>query len=118
MTINLTLLIQVCHFFVAYLILKYLFFTPSLRVVIEEQSYKDALTRKRDDARVALQEMQHYAHNRWHHSRKELGESIPEYEIPLRTFNVQPLTLHEVTQREKDRLVRKLTESVVEKVDG
>ncbi|MBN2267621.1 MAG: hypothetical protein JW725_04795 [Candidatus Babeliaceae bacterium] len=116
MIINALLLVQMFHFFVAYLILKHILLKPGLMVIQEEDAY-DALLERNNllgGEEVARQESA--LSERWQVKRELLQEQVPSVELREQIkFSPPPreeafrVNDAELVVQFKDRVIKQVT---------
>lgn len=74
---DITLLFQILHFIIAYVILRKFVFGPALILLEQGESDKNNLQQKVDNNRVALQELAGQQRQRWKMIQQSLMNMIP-----------------------------------------
>lgn len=116
-TINLTLLIQMVHFFCAYLIITRLFLKPGyLAVTADNQRVSHIRSRV-----VAHQELiahkQAHKQTRWRLFQDYFYKQKPSIEEPLKSISLKkPFTYRSLTEEELNSLAREVTAQIEKKV--
>lgn len=116
-TINALLVVQMFHFLVAYLLLKYLFLRPGLRVVEELDSKEQALQRDVILAQEEVARQDALAKDQWERHCRVLSSRMPVHHVALakgvdRTisdFETLPVV-------EEQQLAHRVKESIINQV--
>jgi len=77
MEVNATIIIQAIHFSFAYVILKKLFFTPAVAIVVRERKEEKKLHDQMHVSRAYIQREQQRVAALWMTSRQELALQVP-----------------------------------------
>ena len=120
MEINATLIIQAIHFSLAYLILKNLFFTPAVRIVLhdreEEQKVQDQIATYRTDVQKTKQAMD----AQWRTYQAEYVQQMPPaQESELFVFKgIKPALVAPVLDKAREQqLEKEVAQSIVAAVN-
>ncbi len=116
--INLTLLIQVGNFIIAYVILRALFFKPVVMVIKQEDQEKDSLLDTIEQRRILLREREKERQELWRTCQHYFVQHAPD--IPSRFLKISQSppesTLPSLDQKTVEKYSTLIADAIVEKV--
>jgi hypothetical protein len=77
MNINATLIIQAVNFFIAYLLLRFLFFKPVVAMIRQEQAQVDGLVSQLNEKRKAIHALELLRQEQWAKFQQEFRNRFP-----------------------------------------
>jgi hypothetical protein len=77
MNINATLLVQVCNFLIAYVLLRILFFKPVVGVIKQDQAHLDGLIGQLNEKRKTVLALEQVKHDQWRNAQQEFVARVP-----------------------------------------
>lgn len=116
--INLTLLIQVINFIIAYIILRFLFFRPVVAVIKREDQEKDSLLDTIEQRRIMLQDREKERQELWRQCQYYFIEHAPQMPSRLQmTIAALPeQQLPSLDQKTIEKYSELVTDAIVQKV--
>jgi len=78
MNINATLIVQACNFFIAYVILRMLFFKPVVAALRQDQAHLDGLVGQLTEKRKLLLALEHSRQEQWQQVQQEFSSHVPD----------------------------------------
>lgn len=78
MNINATLIIQACNFFIAYLMLRILFFKPVMALIRQEQAQLDGLTSQLNEKRKMIHSLEQSKQEQWRAAQQQFCRHFPD----------------------------------------
>ncbi len=118
MTLNLTLVVQIAHFLIAYALLSRFFLRPGYRAVKSDENRLRQLRAAIITEQKRLAEKQEYKRNAWVHCQHYFYQHRPVFEVEKRgvqsTQALEPLP--EITQQELETLAAALSGAVKKQV--
>lgn len=78
MNINFTLIIQVCNFFIAYILLRRFFFRPVIGIITEEEIAKSTIYTAIEEQRQFLQSQREIGQKQWNDCRTYFMNRRPD----------------------------------------
>lgn len=115
LSINLTLVVQILNFFVAYILLKNFLFKQAFSVLQEKQQNESALNALVHEKAERVAEQHSRIKQMWQRARSLFAGSIPvqpKVELP----STSSIHIHEASQEEENILKKQLTTIIVQKV--
>ena len=118
MTLNLTLVVQLAHFFIAYALLSRFFLRPGYRAVKSDENRLRQLRAAIITEQKRLAKKQEYKRNAWVHCQNYFYQHRPVFEVEKRgvqsTQALEPLP--EITQQERETMAAALSGVVKKQV--
>lgn len=115
--INATLVAQAFHFFIAYLLIKYLFFKPIFKQIEQEDKLQESLIAnvQSHQQSVALKEQDLIT--QWHSLRNYFASHVPPVKpVDIPKSSHPQVTLPKLDQAQLDASVSRAHEEIVKKV--
>lgn len=78
MNINATLIIQACNFFIAYTMLRFLFFKPVLAIIRQDQAHLDGLIGQVNEKRKTILALEQSRQEQWRAAQQEFRNRLPD----------------------------------------
>jgi hypothetical protein len=110
-----TLVLQIIHFYVAYLIMSKLVFAPALKIIETQDSYKKSLEQKIESVKALQVQVSQEQYSRWRAARESLQAFIPklsQFCFKKETSATQPLVQPPFSLVEKETLIEKLCQQL------
>lgn len=120
MDINGTLLAQMVHFFIAYMILRWLLFKPAIAVIEADKDQKKLLYSSLESLEQAVVVGRQERNQLWdsfHHSTMPIVPSIMQPELHTFSGISSEIERHVLSDQERDVLIDACAAVIVEKVD-
>lgn len=120
MNINATLFVQAFHFFIAYLILRFLLFKPSIKAIAHEHASHDALRLAIVHAKEKVEYQEEERQAAWNQCYGVCKEQQPEldYKEHLVFKGITtPLRLPTWDKKELDQLVNNTSQIIVKRLE-
>jgi hypothetical protein len=77
MDINITILVQIVNFSVAYTIIRHLLLKPAVSVILQEEEHQAFLNKKLHSLESAIKTKEETLACEWHSSQQEFGKHAP-----------------------------------------
>lgn len=119
MFIDATIIVQAIHFFIAYVILRTLFFRPALQELEMQKAEKQGLEDRIQYTKMVLEKKQHIRDEQWHETREFFDQNKPQVEeIDLFFFrDITPeLKAPHISESESDILVNQASNAITETI--
>ena len=115
---NATLLVQAINFFVAYLMLRYLFIKPAVKAIEQEQQEKDHLQANIDEREKKLQKTAEKKEQEWSEFQEQFSHASPPVKkARIAHADVKPIKKEqELTEQQQDQIAEDVKEAIVKKV--
>lgn len=118
MTLNLTLLVQAIHFFIAYVLINRLLLKPALKVITDEKEKRDLLQARLEQEKMNVDRARKVMGNRWGECRAYFAHHRPLKEFySLLVDTTVPLTLEKPSSKEINRLKQELVSVLVSRLE-
>lgn len=114
--INLTLLFQIVHFFIAYLLLRFFILKPILSLVQKEKQARQSLLSNLQNLKEQVTIKEQEKQNAWLHYQYYFALHTPNVEKAAHIFfkkNVPPLTLVPPEPNQVDRGIKQMVEYII-----
>lgn len=118
MNINATLIIQACNFFIAYLILRHLFFKPVVAMIRQEQAHLDGLVGQLNDKRKTMLALEQSRQEQWRIAQQEFRNRFPDVTSPQLYVFKGLVSERDITILEDQHLKQLENELVAQIVQG
>lgn len=115
--VNFTLVVQACHFLVAWWVLDRFLFRPVVAVIERERAGVNRLEQTIEKGRKQLQDEKEHQKSLWEKSRKKFGKNAPDIEVrPELSYSTVlcPVAVG-LEKKERQRLVAETKEQIVKK---
>ncbi len=120
MEINATIIVQAIHFALAYVILKNLFFTPAVRIVLCDREKEQAIQDQIAACRTAVQKTKQAMNMQWQvYQREYVQQMPPAQETELFVFKgIRPALVAPVLdEAHEQQLEKEVAQSIVAAVN-
>lgn len=120
LNVNLTVLVQIVHFFIAYYLLNYFFLKPGYKIVVAE-AYRSKQLRSRVIARQELiAHKQSYKANRWKLFKDFFAQQKPQMsrEYAPSSTPLSRTSAPEIPQKELVAVAKTIADALVSKVQS
>ena len=115
---NVTLLFQMVHFAIAYVLMRKFVFEPALQIIVAQESYKQNLEQKIIVAQAAYQDTIQQKQSRWNFMKDSLTALIPKFILTSRFKKTtsEPIALKTVqlSSEQKQKLAAVLQDELVD----
>lgn len=117
--INVTLLIQAFHFFIAYIMIKNILFKPALLHIQAEDALQESLILTIQERQLLIAHKEQALAAHWQRVREYFAQNAPELkEVHLASFEKIPqVTLSEFEKSSMHEYAQKVSDQLVKKVD-
>ena len=96
MNLNLTLLVQALHFFIAYMLIERLLFKPVLKAMNDDEEQLHTLRVELEAEKTTMQEIKHTKEIKWQECRAYFALHRPVHELPARFVTEQSASIKPV----------------------
>lgn len=117
MSINLTLLLQIIHFLIAYWILRRFLFAPIVQRLQQQDAERDTLRHRLTEHERNVIKAEEVKRAEWHDYQKTLQSSKPELASPGQFVPPIPSLEHiELSHEQRGELIGQLSKEIAQKV--
>lgn len=116
MEINATIIVQAIHFSLAYLILKKLFFTPAVRIVLHERAVEQQILDRTAASRVQILNLQKQTASEWaahQHAFVALIPPVTKQRIYTGVPSKPAIQMPEIDPAQERRLEHELAHTII-----
>lgn len=113
MTVNITVIIQMIHFFIAYLMLERLFFRYAVDVILKRDGRINCLNQSLAEEKRAIESLRMHVNEQWQRYSRMLHHEIPSLALPKLIVDVEPLYRD---KSEKDKKEQENIQSQLKKI--
>jgi hypothetical protein len=119
MTVNITVIFQVFHFFIAYMILEKLFFRYAIAVLKKRDSHVVHLRQSIIEQRLNVDTLRIYVKEQWQRYHRMLMHEVPSLRSPrlmVSSESIYAFPQIPASKQEIDKLCQQLTSTLIDKV--
>jgi hypothetical protein len=116
--INFTLVIQIIHFFIAFILIKYFFFKPAIGQLHADDAYQESLIAKVQNGHITIGHKEQALISQWQAMRAYFADHSPGLKPEPLVGDAKPKIVIPVLERAAiDHMAQTLSETVVKKVE-
>lgn len=115
--INATILVQAIHFFIAYLMVKYLLFKPALAEIQKEDAVQESLIATLQDHQVLLAQKEQDLVNEKKRAQGEFARTIPSLDSSLLLKKMPNIIIPQFQKSELENLADAMSKKLITQVD-
>jgi hypothetical protein len=119
MEINATIIVQALHFFIAYFLLKKLFFVPVVRIVLRDREIEQQILDRNAAYRVTIGQIQQQSAQQWAERQQGILQRVPPAThrvlytgVPSKPAIIPPKIDQKYEQRLEQELAHTITSMV------
>ena len=114
--INATLLIQMVHFLVAYLLVRYGIIRPALAIIAQEDALSVSVHETIHVRRLAIEKKQQELDAYWHYCKQRFAQHSPSVMEPIRWFEIKEKEHIKILPGELQEQLNELTTIIVKRL--
>lgn len=115
--VDITLLFQATHFFIAYFVLKKFVFAPSLHILQQQEDQEKKMKQYIHDAVVVNNQAQEKKSDRWVVIKSSLFKLIPSFRVnseSVRTHQITDIQDKELSDKQQTNMTDKIYNSLLD----
>ena len=118
LALNITLFIQMIHFWIIFYLLTYWLWRPALKLIVREEQEQTSLERKIAAQQKSVDNNEHRRDRLWNTARQQFAQAIPSLRLVFaKPSKKRTYTVPEFDKEQEGTMVQEVSRFIVSKVD-